>query len=643
MKTADETARRGIDWSRWRLRWRRRWQALTIRPSLTVVVLIGLFCVADLTVSGVLGARRNAHELALLGRVPVGTLNTLVAAIDANRVVGLRRVLVNQGSWLDPNRVFWVVARTRTGPGIRVRDMGVVSTAFWKTILDSSLKHPVRLRDGFGLKSDGDRLDAYAGMALVILMILAALVLAQRLVEEVLVGGGIRRARPDARTTLDSVIGHDDLKPDLRALIQQVNHPRAARRAGLEPPRGILLSGDPGVGKTMIAAALANEMKAGFFEVSGSEFVQLYAGSGPLRIRRLFRRARMESTAVVFIDEVDAVGSRQTMGLDTERRAALNQLLVEMDGLRSDRKVLVIGATNQPDELDPALRRPGRFTQTFHLERPRAEDRQRILEHYTREVPLAPDVDLAALARRAIQGTGATLREWVEDAKRMAARRAEDGTPWTLTQADFSVAEERATLGVARTEAVPIDARRVAVHELGHALVGHHLRPRHRIERVTLLGRGGALGYTTAHPIDEGMLSTEGECRATLAFLLAGRAAEALLMGEVSTGAEDDLARASALARRMVTAWGMSGGLATHHAWSASNNAAPMPTLVIQRIDALLEEAGRAATEVIRAHETWMRERTEQLLSRKTLLFGDLFEAPSAAAPDATGPLAAPP
>jgi len=609
----------------WRRRWRQRLRGWRLRPAVAGAVILGVFILGVSIVGDIHQHAANARALAALQRIPVATVHQLVTDLKAGTLRSLVRERVDTGGWLSVRDAYWVVATTTTGQQFRVQDIPVVSEGFWKQVLAGVAAHPVRMQAGFGVDVGRSRLAGFTALAILGLFFVVILLAAQRLVQEVLVGGGVRPAKVAPHINLDAVIGHKEIKDDLRALARWMNHPSEAARRGVALPRGILFTGPPGVGKTLLASALSNEIHAAFFEASGSDFVQLYAGSGPHRVRQLFRRARMERGAVIFIDEVDALGSRDHMGHDTEGRRTLNEILVQMDGFPAARRLLVIAATNRPDDLDPALRRPGRFTQIMHMEAPDPADRVAILNYYLTGVARDADVDVQALARRAFSGTGDTLRAWIEEARRLAARRTPLDTEICLSMADFMQAEERALLGIARTHAVTEDLERTAIHELGHALVGHLLRPRHRIERVTVMGRGGALGYTTALPRDEGMLATVGECKALLAFMMGGRASEQGLLGEASTGAGDDLARASELARRMVTEWGMADGmLASSTAWRL-HPTTPLPAAVLAHINHLLDEATRTAAGVIQDHLDWMHSWARRLAETGALGHDDLF------------------
>jgi cell division protease FtsH len=350
---------------------------------------------------------------------------------------------------------------------------------------------------------------------------------------------------------------------ELREVIEFLKNPARFQRLGGRMPKGVLLVGPPGTGKTLLARATAGEAGVPFYSLSGSEFVEMFVGVGASRVRDLFDQAKKEAPSIIFIDEIDAIGGRRAgvgaVGSHEEREQTLNQLLAEMDGFESTEGVIVMAATNRPEILDPALLRPGRFDRQISVDLPDLVGREEILDVHAREVRLSPDVDLATVARITPGFSGADLANVVNEAALLAARRGKDA----VETGDFDEAIERVVAGSEqRTRAMSSREKEVvAVHEAGHALVASLLDGADPVHKVTIVPRGRALGYTWQRPTEDRYLLTESELQTRLAVLMGGRVAEALTFGEVSTGAADDLTRATDLARRMATEYGMSPSL----------------------------------------------------------------------------------
>ena len=363
--------------------------------------------------------------------------------------------------------------------------------------------------------------------------------------------------------TFQNVGGAGEAVSELQEITEYLKDPARFQRLGGRMTKGVILVGAPGTGKTLLAKATAGEAGAPFFSVSASEFVEMFVGVGASRVRDLFEQAKKAAPSIIFIDELDAIGGRRAgagaVGAHEEREQTLNQLLAEMDGFESQHGVIVMAATNRPEVLDPALLRPGRFDRQITVDLPDLVGRQEILSIHARQVTLAADVDLQAVARITPGFSGADLENVVNQAALAAARDGKDAVEMT----DFDEAIERVVAGSERrTRAMnPWEKQTVAVHEAGHALVASLLPGTDPVHKVTIVPRGRALGYTIQRPIEDRYLLSQSELRARLAVMLGGRAAEALTFDEVSTGASDDLARATDLARRMVTEFGMSPAL----------------------------------------------------------------------------------
>jgi cell division protease FtsH len=370
-----------------------------------------------------------------------------------------------------------------------------------------------------------------------------------------------RRYRPSGdRVTFADAAGIDEAKQELAEVVDFLRHPDKYSRLGGRIPHGVLLSGPPGTGKTLLARALAGEADVPFFSLSASEFVEAIVGVGAARVRDLFKQARAEAPAIVFIDELDAIGRSRTAGVagyggsNDEREQTLNQILTEMDGFDSSTKVIVLGATNRPEVLDSALLRPGRFDRRVTVQPPDRNGRQQILEVHVRGVPLARDADLGVIAASTPGMVGADLANLVNEASLLAARQNHE----QVTAADFSDALEKIVLGTERKVLMtPADRRRTAYHEGGHALVGMLTDGADPIRKISIVPRGRALGVTFAAPDSDRYTYSDRELRARIDVALAGRAAEGIVFGEFTTGAESDIEQLTQIARQMVGRWGM--------------------------------------------------------------------------------------
>lgn len=363
--------------------------------------------------------------------------------------------------------------------------------------------------------------------------------------------------------TFDDVAGADEAKEELKEVVEFLRDPQKFRRLGARIPKGVLLVGPPGVGKTLLAKAVAGEAGVPFFSLSGSEFVEMFVGVGASRVRDLFAQARKHAPCIVFLDEIDAVGRQRGAGLGgshDEREQTLNQLLVEMDGFDSDTNIIVMAATNRPDILDPALLRPGRFDRRIVIDRPDVKGRLAILKVHTRGKPLAPDVDLEAIARSTPGFVGADLENLVNEAAILAARKGKD----KITQRELEEAIERVVAGPQRkSRVISEDEKRIiAYHEAGHAVVMQALPEADPVHKISIIPRGMAGGYTMAFPEEDHMLVSRRKLFAQLVSLLGGRAAEELVFDDITSGAANDLEQVTQLARSMVTRFGMSETLA---------------------------------------------------------------------------------
>ncbi len=358
--------------------------------------------------------------------------------------------------------------------------------------------------------------------------------------------------------TFDDVAGLGEVKKELEEVVEFLKNPEKFQKLGGRVPKGVLLMGPPGTGKTLLGRAVAGEADVPFFSINGSEFIQMFVGVGASRVRDMFSTAKESAPSILFIDEIDAVGRHRGAGLGgghDEREQTLNQILSEMDGFLQNESVIVMAATNRPDVLDPALLRPGRFDRHVTFNRPNYKGREAIFRVHTREVPLADDVDLKRLAAGSVGLTGADIRNMVNEAALWASRHDKD----FVDMADFEYARDRVLMGAKRDEVLSDKEKSMtAYHESGHALLAWLAPNGDRVHKVTIIPRGRALGATQLLPEEDRLNIGERELRTRLLFLLGGRAAEKLQFDEFSAGAEDDLQKATQLARRMVSHWGMS-------------------------------------------------------------------------------------
>ena len=374
-----------------------------------------------------------------------------------------------------------------------------------------------------------------------------------------------RRYQPSGdRVTFADVAGIEEAKQELTEVVDFLRHPEKYLKLGARIPHGALLSGPPGTGKTLLARAVAGEAEVPFFSMAASEFVEAIVGVGAARVRDLFKQAKESAPAIVFIDELDAIGRSRTSGVagfsggNDEREQTLNQILTEMDGFDSSTSVIVIGATNRPDVLDQALLRPGRFDRRVAVQPPDRAGRQAILVVHTRHLPLAPDVDLGRIAATTPGMVGADLANLANEAALLAARRGHDA----VEEADFTDALERIVLGAERQLMMsPEDRKRTAYHEAGHAIVGMLTEGADPVRKVSIIPRGLALGVTFAAPESDRFNYREPEIHAKINVALGGRAAEEVVFGETSTGAESDIEQLTQIARQMVGRWGMSAAI----------------------------------------------------------------------------------
>ncbi len=381
---------------------------------------------------------------------------------------------------------------------------------------------------------------------------------------------GKSTARPisnlTARVTFENVAGIDEARDELSEIVSFLKDPKRFQRLGGRIPKGVLLMGRPGCGKTLLARAIAGEASVPFFSISGSDFVEIFAGVGASRVRDLFEQGKKEAPCIIFIDEIDAVGRHRGSGLGSgydEREQTLNQLLVEMDGFESNDGVTIIAATNRPDVLDPALLRSGRFDRTITVLGPDMRGREGILAIHTKNIPMASAVSLTMIARGTPGFSGADLENLVNEAALLAARRGKD----VVEGEDFEEAKDKVLMGTERRSMVIQDSvrRTMAFHEAGHALAARLISETDPVHKVTIIPRGRTLGLTQLLPAEDSLSVTKSFAQARIAMLMGGRIAEEIIINELSSGTGQDLQTATDLARKMVCEWGMSNRLGPLH------------------------------------------------------------------------------
>lgn len=437
----------------------------------------------------------------------------------------------------------------------------------------------------------------------------------------------------DIKVTFEDVAGIDDAEDQLVEVVDFLKNPEKYTRLGGAAPKGVLLVGAPGTGKTLLARAVAGESGVPFFSMSGSEFVEMIVGVGAARVRDLFKQAREHAPSIVFIDEIDSIGRSRGMtafGGAQEQEQTLNQILAEMDGFSSATGVIVLAATNQPDILDKALLRAGRFDRRVVVNLPDRTGRKAILEVHTRKVPLAPDVDLAKVSMATPGLSGADLKNLVNEAALLAARRDQD----VVKQTDFLDALEKILLGPARALLLkPADRERIAYHEGGHAILGLVVPGADPVKRVSIVPRGQALGVTYQMPDDDRYNYTDSFLKSRIVGILGGRVAEEIVYGDRTTGAENDIEQATGIARRMVTRWGMSDELGMVELSARENpylssgygqmSRKDISEHTSQQIDKevrrIIQEAHTEATRLLKQHRSQLDALAKALLERETL------------------------
>jgi cell division protease FtsH len=435
------------------------------------------------------------------------------------------------------------------------------------------------------------------------------------------------------KVTFKDVAGVDEAKEELQEIIEFLKEPQKFQKLGGRIPKGVLLMGSPGTGKTLLARAVAGEANVPFFSISGSDFVEMFVGVGASRVRDLFEQGKKNAPCIVFIDEIDAVGRHRGAGLGgghDEREQTLNQLLVEMDGFESNEGVILVAATNRPDVLDPALLRPGRFDRRIVVNRPDVKGREGILSVHTKKIPLSDDVDVSVLARGTSGFSGADLANLVNEAALNAAR----SNMKVVRMLDFEYAKDKVLMGAERRSMIISEAEKkiTAIHEAGHAILAVILPHADPIHKVTIIPRGMALGLTQQLPIDEKHAYSRDYLNDRIAILLGGRIAEDIVLGQVTTGAGNDLERSTEMARAMVCEWGMSDTLGPltfgkkeeqiflgREIAQRSDYSEDTAIRIDHEVKRIVTENYQRATEILVANRARLERMSDELLAREVL------------------------
>lgn len=591
------------------------------------LVVLGLASIAAFATSFSLMWIKQQEDVAQFIRIstmPELGLSAIFSLIEEEKISSLvSHELVASGA-SGHQVVNYIEAVFKDGSSASMRVVPEIKETMWMGFVELTKDQNVAIREGYRVSQVPAYKSSSDAVAWISLAILAFLLLHKKMSESVS-KTSFKAVGRDRSIRLEDVIGYGDVKREMKEVMDQLLRSKEYLAQGIKPPRGVIFTGDPGVGKSMMAKAMANELEADFFYCTGADFAEMYVGVGPKRVKELFASARKSSIAFIFIDEIDALGSRQALGHDSERQATINQMLAELDGVQENGRILVMGATNHLDRIDPALLRPGRFDKQIHIPLPDVATRRGILEKYLGSVALSGNVNLDGLSQRTAGFSGAQLRAMVNEAKNLALRESEGGGNISVSQELLERAQEIAILGISERRSEGDEAKRIAIHELGHALAGYLFCHDIHIEKVTTIGRGGALGYTLSRPLTEGALKTEQELRGDICMMLAGRAAEEVMLGSVSSGAVDDLRRANSVARKMVCQLGMGKRVGLVTPLESVADGYPNPSHVDEDVRSLLDEIYALAKSMVMEHSEWMVDRADALLDLGLLGHEALF------------------
>ncbi len=612
-----------------------------------LLLLIGVSVVALIvwqSLSGVWAAERVDYS-------------TFLEQVDAKNV---RRVRIDgfsiQGEWVN------IPPTRKLADGKEVEFRKEFSTSIpmieGRVLLDNLLKGKSEVATSY--TSPGGWIDLI-GTTIMIAVMIGFLFFMMRRSQDPFGGGGMfgnftrsqakRFAPSEIRTTFDDVAGMEHAKLELQEIVEFLKEPAKFQRLGAQIPKGVLMMGSPGTGKTLMARAVAGEAGVPFFAINGSEFIQMFVGVGASRVRDLFRTAKENSPSIMFIDEIDAVGRMRGAGFGgghDEREQTLNQILSEMDGFAPTESVIVIAATNRPDVLDPALLRPGRFDRHVTVERPTRKGRVGVLKVHSRKVPLSDDVNLDEIAGGTIGFSGADLKNLVNEAALHAARENQN----VVRRADFESAKDKIVMGAKREEILTEHEKRMtAYHEAGHALIGWLLPEVDPVHKVTIVPRGRSLGVTYFLPNEERLSMGERQMHSQISMAMGGRVAEKLVFDEYTAGAQGDLKHATSIARKMVGQWGMSDkigpvafrdgeenpflGKELHEQRQYSEQTAAIIDSEVQRF---LSEAQARALELLTANRDKLDKIAGALLTEELVEYDDLVQLIGPAVPRTYAP-----
>ncbi len=613
-----------------------------------LLLLIGVSVVALIvwqSLSGVWAAERVDYS-------------TFLEQVDAKNV---RRVRIDglsiQGEWvkIPPKR------KLADGKEVEFRKEFTTSVPMIedRKLLEALLNSKAEVATSY--TSPGGWIDLI-GTTIMIAVMIGFLFFMMRRSQDPFGGGGMfgnftrsqakRFAPSEIRTTFDDVAGMEHAKLELQEIVEFLKEPAKFQRLGAQIPKGVLMMGSPGTGKTLMARAVAGEAGVPFFAINGSEFIQMFVGVGASRVRDLFRTAKENSPSIMFIDEIDAVGRMRGAGFGgghDEREQTLNQILSEMDGFAPTESVIVIAATNRPDVLDPALLRPGRFDRHVTVERPTRKGRVGVLKVHSRKVPLSDDVNLEEIAGGTIGFSGADLKNLVNEAALHAARENQD----VVTRADFESAKDKIVMGAKREEILTEHEKRMtAYHEAGHALIGWLLPEVDPVHKVTIVPRGRSLGVTYFLPNEERLSMGERQMHSQISMAMGGRVAEKLVFDEYTAGAQGDLKHATSIARKMVGQWGMSDkigpvafrdgeenpflGKELHEQRQYSEQTAAIIDSEVQRF---LSEAQARALQLLTANRDKLDKIASALLTEELVEYDDLVQLIGPAVPRTYAPV----